>query len=124
MKTEKFSGSVSSAYGEPIALQDGSKEVKFNGSFQAYETADEIRAANDWPSDSDVVSYVNAKRKASARAKATESALEAVGISKPDLSDPTYRRKRMIADFVAMGVPQEIATQQVDAILGGVKAGA
>jgi len=120
MKTETFKGSVSSAYGEPIALQDGRKEVSFEGKFEAYTDAEEIRKANDWPSDSDVLSYVNAKRKAAARAKATEAALEAVGISKPDLSDPTYRRKRMIADFVAMGVPQEVATQQVDAILGAV----
>lgn len=119
MKSEKFSGSVASAYGETL-----SKPVKFDGSFEAYENPTEVRNGGDWPTDNDIVDYVNAKRKASARAKATEAALSAAGYQKPDLSDPTYRRKRMIADFVAMGVPQEIATQQVDAILGGVKAGA
>jgi hypothetical protein len=115
MKTEKFSGSVSSAYGETLKTP-----VKFDGEFKAYETNDEVRAGGDWPTDNDIVDYVNAKRKASARAKATENALTVAGYQKPDLSDPTYRRKRMIADFVAMGVPSEIATQQVDAILGAV----
>lgn len=116
MKTETFKGEVSSAYGETLP-----KAVKFEGSFEAYENAAEIRSANDWPSDEDVVNYVNAKRKAAKRAKSTEEALTAAGYQKPDLSDPTYRRKRMIADFVAMGVPQDIATQQVDAILGAAK---
>lgn len=113
MKAEKFSGSVSSAYGEELA-----SPVKFSGEFQAYENAGEVRTANDWPSDEDVVTYVNAKRKAAARAKSTTDALELAGISKPDPNDPVQRRKRMIADFVAMGVPNDVATQQVDAIIG------
>lgn len=117
MKTEKFSGSVSSAYGETLP-----KAVKFDGSFEAYENPQEVRTGGDWPTDNDIVDYVNAKRKASARAKSTEAALSAAGYQKPDLSDPTYRRKRMIADFVAMGVPAEIAAQQVDAIIGSVPA--
>lgn len=117
MKTEKFSGSVASAYGETLKTP-----VKFDGSFEAYENPQEVRTGGDWPTDNDIVDYVNAKRKASARAKATENALTLAGYEKPDLSKPEYRRKRMIADFVAMGVPQDIATQQVDAILGAVPA--
>lgn len=115
MKKETFKGSVASAYGETLP-----KPVDFNGEFEAYENSAEIREKNDWPNDDDIVSFVNAKRKAAARAKATEAALTLAGYEKPDLSKPEYRRKRMIADFVAMGVPSEIATQQVDAILGAV----
>ena len=112
MKTEKFNGSVSSAYGEVLK-----SPVKFDGEFKAFENPAEVREAGEWPSESDVVDYVNAKRKASARAKATENALTLAGYEKPDLSKPEYRRKRMIADFVAMGVPQDIAANQVDTIL-------
>ncbi len=118
MKTEKFDGTVASAYGETLT-----KPVSFSGSFDAYETVDEIRAANDWPSDDDVIGFVNAKRKAAKRAAATTEALQAAGIEKPDPNTPENRRKRMIADFVAMKVPVEIATQQVDAILRAATAG-
>src|ERR1044072_8937357 len=106
MKKETFKGSVSSAYGETLP-----KAIDFNGEFEAYENPQEVRTGGDWPTDNDVVDYVNAKRKAAARAKATEAALSAAGYEKPDHSKPEYRRKRMIADFVAMGVSQDIATQ-------------
>lgn len=115
MKTETFKGTVSSAYGETLP-----KSIAFDGSYDAYENPQEVRTGGDWPTDNDVVEFVNTKRKASARAKATEAALSAAGYEKPDLSKPEYRRKRMIADFVAMGISQDIATKQVDTILGSV----
>lgn len=80
MTTEKFSGTIENAYGKPL-----SKPVNFEGEYEAYENIDEIRAANDFPSNDDVVDYVNNKRKASARQKSMQAALEAAGYEKPTL---------------------------------------
>lgn len=123
MKAETFKGTVEQAYGEPLAgkLPNGANSLTVEGSYQAYETVDEVRKANDWPSDDEILKVVNAKRKAAARAARTIEVLEAAGISKPDPNTPENRRKRMIADFVAMGVPQNIAEQQVDAIVAAAK---
>src|SRR5215510_5768378 len=80
MKTETFAGSIENAYGKPLP-----KPVAFEGNFEAYENIDEIRAANDFPSNDDVVDFVNNKRKASARQKSMQAALDAAGYEKPTL---------------------------------------
>lgn len=80
MTTEKFAGSIENAYGKPLP-----KPVNFEGEYEAYETIEEIRSANDFPSNDDVVDYVNNKRKASARQKSMTAALDAAGYEKPTL---------------------------------------
>jgi hypothetical protein len=72
MKTETFSGTIENAYGNKLP-----ESVPFSGSFDSYENPAEVKSAGDWPSESDIVEMVNAKRKATERAKATQKALDA-----------------------------------------------
>ena len=112
MKSETFSGTVENAYGEKLP-----KAVSFKGTYQAYETAAEVKEAKDELNDEEIVSVRNAQRKANARQKAMTEALEAAGISKPDPNSPEQIRKNLIAGFVKGGVSEDIATRQVDALL-------
>lgn len=115
MKTEKFSGKVESAYGKVLA-----KPVSFEGTFEAFETFEEIQKANEIPSNEDILNIVNAKRKAAARATATTEALTAAGISKPDPNTPEAIRERMITDAMKANpsLTREVATARVEAVLG------
>ena len=113
MKTEKFSGTIENAYGSTLATA-----VKFEGTFEAYENIDEIRAANDMPNNDEIVNFVNARRKASKRQGAMTSALEAAGISKPTDENPEVALKNMVKILKAQGKSDEQATQIAKTVLG------
>jgi hypothetical protein len=114
MKTETFKGEVASAYGETLP-----KAIAFSGTFEAFENYDEVVKANEIPSNDDVVGFVNAKRKANARAKATTAALEAAGISKPDPNSPEVLKSNMVKNLMKMkNLDEATATQIVNGLLG------
>ncbi len=106
MKAEPFSGTVENAYGEKLATP-----VKFTGTFQAYETAQEVKDAKDELSDEEIVTARNAQRKANARQKAMTEALEAAGISKPDPNSAEQIEKTLVNTYLKAGLPKEMATQ-------------
>lgn len=106
MKTETFKSEVATAYGNRLP-----KPIPVSGSYEAFETADEVRSAQEWPSDAEVVTYVNNVRKQNARAKATTEALTAAGINKPTLDDAEFRLSEMIKILVKAGKSQEQAEQ-------------
>lgn len=112
MKTESYTGTMENAYGQTLAAP-----VKFNGTYEAFESYEELEKAGEIPKGSEIVDFVNSKRKANARQKSMVAALEAAGISKPDPNSPEQIRKNLIAGFVKSGVSEEIATRQVDALL-------
>jgi 2,4-dienoyl-CoA reductase-like NADH-dependent reductase (Old Yellow Enzyme family) len=97
MKTEKFDGSVSSAYGEKLP-----KPVKFDGTYEAFESFTELQAANEIPSNDDIVDFVNTRRKNNERQKAMTAALEAQNIFKPDPNDPVVAAQTMIRNLEKM----------------------
>lgn len=113
MKLEKFTGKMESAYGNDLPTP-----LKFSGEFQAYETIEEIRAANDLPSDKEVVTSVNARRKASEVQKARTAALEAAGIKAPTNEDPRTAHKNMVAILVAQGKTEDEAVDLATKVLG------
>lgn len=113
MKTEKFSGTIESAYGSPLA-----SAIKFNGEFAAYESFEEMSAAQDLPSRDEQLTYINNKRKANARQKAMQLALDNAGVSKPTLEDPQVQLKTIIKALVASGKSEEVATQIAETTLG------
>ena len=113
MKTEKFSGTIENAYGNPLPTA-----IKFDGSFEAYESIEEIKTANDLPSNDEVVNFVNAKRKASKRQASMTAALEAAGIQKPTLEDPKVQYQQMVKILVTAGKSQAEAEQLAQATLG------
>jgi len=113
MKTETFSGTVENAYGEKLPTP-----VRISGSYEAFETFTEVQAANEVPSNDEIVAVVNAKRKANARAKATVEALDAAGITKPDPNSPEVLRKTLIRNLMkAKGLEESQASQIVDGLM-------
>jgi len=114
MKTETFKGEVSSAYGETLP-----SPIAFSGTYEAFESYQDVQAANELPSNDEIVSFVNAKRKANARAKATTAALEAAGISKPDPNSPEVLKANMVRNLIKLkGLTEAEATQIVAGLMG------
>ena len=114
MKSEKFSGTIESAYGKPV-----SPAIKFEGTYDAYETVVEVREKNDYPSDDEIVSFKNNQRKANARQKAMQSALDAAGYEKPTLeNDRALQVKTLVKVFMAAGKSEAEATALAESTLG------
>jgi len=114
MTTEKFNGTIESAYGSPV-----SPALKFNGTFEAFQTADEIKAANEYPSEADIIDFVNNKRKANARQKEMQATLDAAGYVKPTLeTDVQLQLRTLIKVFVASGKSQAEAQTIAETSLG------
>jgi len=98
MVTEKFSGTMESAYGATL-----DSAIKFEGEFTAFESYDELKTANEQPSNDELVVIVNNKRKANARQKSMTAALEAAGIAKPTLADPAEQVRQLVKVLLASG---------------------
>jgi hypothetical protein len=113
MKTETFKGTIESAYGRTLP-----NKLTFSGEFEAYETVDELRAANKYPSDDDIVSFVNAKEKSNARQKAMNETLNAAGIEKPTMDDPQVQLATIIKALRASGRSEEEAISLAEGTLG------
>lgn len=114
MKTETFKGEVGSAYGETLP-----KAIPFQGSYDAFESYVEVETAKELPSNDEVVAFVNAKRKANARSKATTAALDAAGITKPDPNSPEVLKANMVKNLMKMkNLDEATATQIVNGLLG------
>ncbi len=113
MKQETFKGTIESAYGETLATP-----LKFEGSFDAFESIDEVKTANDFPSNDEILKFVNDKRKASKRQAAMTATLEAAGIAKPTLEDPKVQYTQMVKILVTNGKSEVEAKAIASAALG------
>ena len=114
MKTESFKGTIATAYNQTL-----STPIAFEGTFEAFENIGEVREKNEYPSDEDVVNFVNARNKANARQKAMTAALDAAGIVKPTLeNDADLRFKTMVKTLVAGGKSQAEAEALTKQMLG------
>jgi hypothetical protein len=116
MKTETFKGSIESAYGRTLPTK-----LSFNGSFEAFESLDEVKSydnGSELPSDKDIVDFVNAKRKANARQKSMNEALTAAGIEKPTLEDPQVQLATIVKALRASGRSEEEAITLAETTLG------
>lgn len=97
-------GKVDEAYGKTI-----NKEYEYD--WTEYENMEEVKT--EW-SEKDLVELASEKNKLNEKSKAYQAVIAPY---KPDPKDPLVMRKSQIDTFVKMGVPREIAEQQVDAIL-------
>ena len=127
MQTEKFNGTIESAYGKTLP-----EKLSFSGTFQAFtitddvagnavelpatpDGADKITDAITW---GDVYAVVNNKRKAKARQKAMNAALDAAGIEKPTMEDPQVQLATMIKGLKAAGKSDVDARTIAETALG------
>jgi hypothetical protein len=113
MKTEKLTGTMETAYGKKLDTP-----IKYEGTFEAYENVGEVKAANDMPSDDEVVSFRNTQKRNNQRQKLMQEALDNAGIKKPTLENSEELRIKNIVDsLVAKGKSVEEATATALAIL-------
>lgn len=110
MKTEKLEGVIETAYGTKLATA-----IKYSGEFETYEGAAEVKAANDLPSDEEVVAMRNTQRRNNARQKFMQAALDAAGIQKPTLDNSEAMRIKNIVDSLTSG-PQPKTVEEATAI--------
>jgi hypothetical protein len=89
---ESFDGVIENAYGRPLTqnkFKDGSSPVpsiKYNASFEKLVTYDAI-PEKEMPDKDDILALVNNARKANARQKAMQTALDGAGVIKPTMED-------------------------------------
>jgi hypothetical protein len=113
MKVDTIKGTIETAYGSTLK-----EPVKYEGQVDLYETVEEIKAANDWPSNDEIVSFVNRNRVANQRAKLMKAALDAAGIQKPTLEDPMEQFKQMVKILVTAGKDETTARTIANTTLG------
>lgn len=111
-KTTTFKGTMENAYGSPLPTP-----INYSGSFEELVKGDEI-PAKESPDADELLSYVNNKRKANARQKSMQSALDAAGIAKPTLDDPEVQFKQMVKILTTAGRSDADARQMANANLG------
>jgi len=126
MKTESVKGNVKTLFGKELAKEH---QLSFEGNYEAYETAQEIRSANDMPSDEEVVKFRNTQRANNARQKYQASAVDAAAKSwngaagdnpyvEPTIeTSPALRRQNIIDSLLAAGKSQAEAERIADAAL-------
>ena len=104
MKTETFKGNIESAYGKPV-----SPALSFEGEFEAFETVTELKEKNEYPSEDEIVSFVNNKRKANKRQQVMTATLDAAGYEKPTLeTDTDLQVKTIVKALMASGKHTEV----------------
>ncbi len=114
MVTEKFEGVIENAYGKKLDTP-----IKFEGTYDAFESYDEVKSKNELPKDSEITDFVNNRRKANARQKSMQAALDAAGIVKPTLeNDAQLRLREMYKVLVAGGKSEAEARTLAAATLG------
>lgn len=114
MKTETFGFTIETAYGNKLDTP-----ISASASYDAFESIDEIKQKNEFPSDKEILNFVNAKAKAAARAAQTTKSLDEAGIKKPTLeSSPEMRFNTIVKALTAGGLDDATARQQASALTG------
>lgn len=124
MKKTSIESVARTAYGKTLKTP-----VPWKGEYDAYETPDEIRKANDWPSDENILKMRNDERAAKERSRATTAALAAFrspeypeGILPPSKDDPQVIMANMIKNAVLSkqfsGGDYEATVAAVEGFLG------
>lgn len=91
---ETFEGVIENAYGRPLTqnrFKDGNeavKAIKYSAEYEKVADYDSI-PTKEMPDKEDILALVNNARKANARQKAMQKALDDAGVIKPTLEDDT-----------------------------------
>jgi hypothetical protein len=78
-------------------------ELTFVGTFDAYDDISEVKAANDMPSDKEIVDFRNTQRRNNARTKAQNAQVEAVGLIEPSMENDDQIRLKAVYDSIMAG---------------------
>ena len=101
----------------PEGHPEAGNKVAKTFEYQVCESTDEasqVIAEKKW----NIVTMVNDNLKANARSNAYQSALLPY---KPSEVSPADIQERMIRDYIRLGIPEDVARKQVEALLGATK---
>lgn len=115
MKTLTFTAIAETAYGKSIT------PITYAGEYTAFDTIDELKAANEYPSAAEIVKFVNAQRKANARQKALNVALDAAGIIKPTLENDEQLRLREMFKILSAAGKSETEARSIASVTLGIE---
>jgi hypothetical protein len=102
MKKTPIEGKMASAYGKPLSeLERKDKDnpdaiyekfpkghvIQYSTEYDKLETVEEVKAANEWPKDEDIIDFVNGKRIANAKQKQMQKEQDAAFLVKPTLEN-------------------------------------
>lgn len=119
MVTQVVKGEVSNAFGKPVSYyKKDVNSIPFEGEFEVYQDAAEVRTRGEWPNDATIVDFLNAQLKANARAKFTAEALEKAGIEKPKADDPQVIHANMVKQLMLAKKDRETAVKLATMSLG------
>lgn len=115
---------VSKAFGKDLNEFEGVtvSSVTVTYSFDALTDLSEV-PADEALEPEDILSVVNARRNAAARAKAVNAELAKLGISAPALTDAEKATNAMVRSLVLMGTSEDDARQMVAAMLANTPKG-
>jgi hypothetical protein len=73
--------------------------VKFDYTYDVYETVEDVRAAGEWPNDKEILSYVNGKAERNALSGARAKAI--ADVSKEIRDTPEFKREELIKNIMS-----------------------
>ena len=89
MENKTGNATASTAYGQKLDTP-----IKYDYKWTAYQSIEEVRAANDVLTDDEVIKVRNVERQNNARQKALQAAYDAAGIVKPTIENDEQLRLR------------------------------
>jgi len=102
MKSMTDSGEVQEYQGTKL-----SPAIAYSFSWEEAENVTEAKNGENWPSDSEILKFVNGKAKTSAKAQAYQKAT--ADLKKAYENTPEFKRKNLIAAALVAGMSQEQA---------------
>jgi hypothetical protein len=117
--TEVFSGKIENAHKRALSSYkdaDGNPlpaMVPYETEFQKFGDIEDVKAANEMPSEQDMVDTANEKRKAAARAKKISETLTALGVVKPNAENDPQERLRRTYDLLLKNGETPAAAREI-----------
>ncbi len=113
MARETFGFTISTAYGKELT-----SPIDATAEYEKFESFGDVTEKQK-PDEKDMLNFVNARNKASARASETLKQLEAAGHKKPTLEDSEEMRYNQILKALLAGkVTEDVAKQQATELTG------
>jgi len=99
VQTKTGSGSVSEFMGQAV-----SPAIDYSFEFSVYENLTEAKASENWPSDNEILKWVNQTSERSAKASAYQKAI--ADLKKTYENSPAYKLAQAVKTLTALGYSQ------------------
>ena len=116
MENKSQTSEAKTAYGKSLPTA-----ISYSYDWTAYQTIEEVKAANDLLTDDEVIKVRNTERQSNARQKSLAAALDAAGIVKPTLeNDEQLRLREMFKVLMSGGKHTEDSAREVASTILGI----